>query len=225
MGKKVKDFFNEKIARESELSIDDIRCLNVTSSYARGYDEYLNRTSDSWKALIPHCNFNSFSDSNESDKDCYLRLKSRFNIPLEVFEQWLYFHYYEPNTIDNYAWIDYDRIKFTLVDFDCETIKDFRVINNFKQDFEGCCLHKSYDTIPFIDIDMQYWLEHGTWRTPPIVLDVNSLTKKHIPSHADIDSNYQLVEGHSRLGYLLSIMNCKLKYEKKHKVYLMKYLS
>ena len=225
MGKKFKDSFNKNATREFELAIEDMRYSNVTSRYARSYEEYLNRISDSWKALIPHYNFNSSSDSDESANDCCLRLKSRFDIPLEIFEQWLYCHYYEPNTIDNYAWIDYDRIQFSLVKFDCETIKDFRVINNFKQDVEYCSLHISYDTIPCFDIDMQYWREHGTWRTPPIVLDVNSLPKKHIPLHADIDSNYQLVEGHSRLGYLLSIINCKLKHAKSHKVYLIKYLN
>jgi len=39
---------------------------------------------------------------------------------------------------------------------------------------------------------------------PPIILDVSSLAVSEIP-YSDVEGTLQLVEGHSRLGYLCNI--------------------
>ena len=74
------------------------------------------------------------------------------------------------------------------------------------------------------DKDLEYWKENGTWRTPPIIIDIKSVCSK-IPDWSGLRTNYQLVEGHSRLTYLHSVKRIselsKSKFASKHKIYLM----
>jgi hypothetical protein len=69
------------------------------------------------------------------------------------------------------------------------------------------------------------WKENGTWKTPPIILDICSLTTE-IPKWSELIPPYQLVEGHSRLGYLHSMKRISDlnigKIALKHKIYLIK---
>ena len=54
-----------------------------------------------------------------------------------------------------------------------------------------------------IHSDLEYWKMKGTWRVAPIILDARTL--RNIPQHSEVVPPYQLVEGHTRLGYLLAL--------------------
>jgi hypothetical protein len=181
------------------------------------------RTSDSWKDLIPKRDFNSFNLSDESVDDYYLRLKERFNIPKLVLEQWLYGLYYNVHTVNNYGWIDFDKITITLSECSFDELLTVRAINEFRGHVEEGARYKAYEQLPCIGKDKDYWKEYGTWRTPPIILDVGSLSEVEIPEYADIDAELQLVEGHSRLGYLYAIANCGLTLKESYPIYLMSF--
>ena len=55
-----------------------------------------------------------------------------------------------------------------------------------------------------VDEDIAHWKDFGSWRVPPILLDVMSI-KSEIPEWSEISPPFQLVESHSRLGYLHSM--------------------
>ncbi|MEX6627078.1 hypothetical protein [Tenacibaculum salmonis] len=69
------------------------------------------------------------------------------------------------------------------------------------------------------------WVENGTWLTPPIILDVSSINIE-IPEWSNIKAPFQLVEGHTRLGFLLSLIRKNKKENTTlaltHSVYVMK---
>jgi len=186
-------------------------------------DHEWERTSHSWKDLIPRKNFNCWSESDETVDDYCLRLKERFSIPIDVVKQWLYDLYYDINTVHNYGWLNYDKIEFVLINLSLNDLKTIRVINDFQEYVEEGSAYKSYDQLPCIAKDKEHWEQFGTWRTPPIILDVSSLLTEKIPTYSDVEGPLQLVEGHSRLGYLYAISNCKLHLRVDHKVYLMRY--
>lgn len=182
------------------------------------------RTSTTWKDLIPLRDFNEgFSENDESPQQYYLRLKSRFNIPLEVIDQWLYLHYLNINTINNYGWLNYDQVRFEEILMSFRQLAGLNIIEEYRpyvrtresnDPFDGFCCNPQ---------DIEYWQTKGTWRVPPIVLDVTTLC--NIPEYAEIRGTFQLVEGHSRLGYLLAMFRTGLiTDESEHRVYKM-YIS
>jgi hypothetical protein len=70
---------------------------------------------------------------------------------------------------------------------------------------------------------MKFWKEHGTWRVPIVILDCGSL--KSIPKYAEIKGRYQLIEGHTRLGYAKALMKMALvgsgKIAESHEIFLL----
>lgn len=144
---------------------------------------------------------------------------------MQVIEQWLYGLYYDENTVNNYGWINFDNVTFELTQLTFDELSTVRIINNFRGYVEEGARFDAYEQLPCNNTDKQHWKEFGTWRVPPIILNVNSLAKVDIPNHADIDGNLQLIEGHSRLGYLYAIANCGHKLNEEHFVYLLSYKS
>ncbi|WP_223788950.1 hypothetical protein [Marinicella meishanensis] len=179
------------------------------------------RTSQSWKDLKPQKDFNQFSHNDESLEEYYQRLKTRFNIPKPVLKQWLFGLYYDQDTVNNYGWIDFDKVMFKLSELSTDQVLKLRVIDNFQAHVDEGAGFNAYDQLPCQPHDTEFWRDYGTWRTPPIVLDVTSLNSQSIPLHADIKSDLQLVEGHSRLGYFHAINKCGHRLRSNHKVYIM----
>ncbi len=150
------------------------------------------------------------------------------HIPFSVFEQWIHAHHANDNTIKNYAWMDFNKISFESTFLNCFELRDLYIIREYdKYVSEVSHANTFLDFDKLNEIDLDCWKTKGTWRTPPIVLDIKSLPK--IPRHSDISSKhkYQLVEGHTRFGYLLSVFkmsqNEKVHMDDKHEVFLMKY--
>lgn len=182
-------------------------------------DECWERTSQSWKALKPLRNFNELDENDETKKECYERLKNQFHIPLEVIEQWIYPHYYNINTINNYGWIDYTKCIFKKFTLEIEKIKSLNIIKKY-----ASYVHQREAAEPFIGFmcipkDKEHWEVHQTWRVPPIVIDVNSFSNS--PDYSELSGPMQLVEGHSRMGYLLSMCRAGIMKKDSHEVYLL----
>ncbi len=182
----------------------------------------MNKVHQSWKDLKP----------NEYEKDFrfeeyFERIAKNDNykyIPKLVFEQWIFGLHQNEYTLNNYAWIDYTKIKFEICEWEFQKFQEVNVIEDFKPYFLERAKCKDFMQFCCIDDDLSYWKEYGTWRIPPIILDVNSLTTK-IPSWCEIMPPFQLIEGHTRLGYLHSMKRIselnKGKLASKHSVYLM----
>ena len=166
------------------------------------------RTSPSWKDLGPLRDFNCLRDTDETPAQHTERLKLRFDIPFDVIDQWLYRLYYNSHSVDNYGWLDYDRIRFEETAISATSLSTLYVIQQYQP-----WVHKRSTFDPFGDFmctarDKAHWQEHLTWRVPPIVLDVSTISE--IPDYAEVVGPLQLVEGHTRLGYLLSMLRAGL---------------
>ena len=178
-----------------------------------------------WLDLKPNEDING---NPECFEDYYLRIQNSEeydNIPEEVFKQWIHPHHKNWKTLINYSWINYEFVEFELVEWSYEKLIDIYVLKRFRPYTES---RGSFDNL--VDFcckkeDVLYWRDHGTWKTPPVVLDVRSLNK-YCPKEKELHPPFQLVEGHSRLGYLCSMNRIdkkgSYKIAEKHKVYLMK---
>ena len=185
-------------------------------------DDYVwNRTSKSWKSLKPNRDFNELSEGDESKFQCYERLRSKFDIPLQVVEQWLYGLYYDVNSTNNYGWLNFEHIRFKLVSFSLEQLEEVYVIREYQNYVREGEQFNAYDGFSCTPEDKEYWKKQHTWRVPPIILDVSSLSGLRIPSYAEIGRKFQIVEGHTRLGYLFAAKRCDVLKRFDHKVYLM----
>lgn len=177
-------------------------------------------SSKSWHALRPLKNFNCPDRNDETEREYVARLKPKYEIPLEVAEQWLYIHYENPHTIRNYAWIDFGKLKFVRVGLGETAILHLNVIDAYQDFVRERSENRDYDDFVCVPRDVDFWRAESTWRVPPIVLDVESLPSTP-PVTADIRGPYQLIEGHSRLGNFLALKAAGKLTRRKHTVYLL----
>jgi hypothetical protein len=179
----------------------------------------------SWLELKP----NEDNDGNQEEfKDYYPRIKLKRDykhIPMEDFEQWIHPLHNNNETLRNYSWLNYENIEFAVCEWDFEELSKVHVIEEFQDYYNNRSIFSDFDQFCCCKEDLKCWENNGTWRTPPIILDVESL-KSRIPEWSEIISPYQLVEGHSRLGYLKSTKKIaelkKGKIAQKHRIFLMK---
>ena len=184
-------------------------------------DHEWQRTSESWKRLKPNRDFNQLRETDESPVEHHLRLESEFAIPFDVIDQWLYGLYYNVNTTNNYGWIDYSRVSFQCSTLTANQLADVNVIAEYKPYVESRSASNAFSDFMCRPEDLQHWQVEKTWRTPPIVIDVTSL--KSIPEHAELNGPLQLVEGHSRLGYLNACVRCGVvSGDSSHAVYILR---
>ena len=179
----------------------------------------------SWLELKP----NEIEHGNqEYFEDYFPRINSKEeykHIPESVFEQWIHPHHHNWGTLRNYAWIDYEKVIFHEQDWTFEQLVSVNVFSEFMDyylsrtqfdDFGSFCLGKK---------NLSFWKQKGTWQTPPIILDVNSLKEKP-PAWSEITRPYQLVEGHTRVGHLHSMKRVsdlkRGQIADTHKIWLMK---
>lgn len=180
--------------------------------------------SKSWNILDP---LKNEYGNIEFFEDYYERIKSIVeysHIPSKVFEQWLWAHHDKIESINNYGWLEYEKIHFELCNWSYYQLENINIINEAKDYFE---LRSSYDDFDYFcctEEDLNHWKEKGTWITPPIIIDVDSLG--NTPKYCELKNKYQLVEGYSRLGYLHSMLTIdklgKSKMASTHEIYLMK---
>jgi len=177
------------------------------------------RTSPSWKLLEPKKNFNTFDENDETILGYCKRVGGVIDVPVEVADQWLYCHYYNRSTVNNYGWIDYRHAIFHRVTITTEQAINLRVIENYSDYVDSRKQGTPFSSFMCIPKDKEYWIQERTWRTPPIVMDVKSFGNP--PSFSDVSDAYQLVEGHSRLGYLLAMNRTGELLKDQHIVYIL----
>ncbi len=181
--------------------------------------------SKSWTDLEPlkveHGNLERF-------KNYYERIQPKTelsHIPKIVFKQWLWAHHDKEESITNYGWLNYENIEFNLCTWSNKKLSDIYVIENYRDCYENRASYNDFSSFFCNKNDLNEWKKNGTWRTPPIILDINSINE-NIPNWCEMNPPYQLVEGHSRLGYLHSMLEIdklgKGKVAEKHEIYLMK---
>jgi hypothetical protein len=186
----------------------------------------MTKVSLSWLDLKP----NQDNYGNQEDYADYLeRIRKTFSefdhIPDEVVEQWLWAHHGNYETLRNYAWIDYKNAEFVLCQLTNEQLMEINVIEEYSGYVKNRARSTDIKDFCCTEDDLNNWINNGTWRTPPIILDVSTIKEK-IPIWSEIIPPYQLIEGHSRLGYLKSMINLekngKIKVAPNHYVYIMK---
>jgi hypothetical protein len=184
-------------------------------------DDEWNRTSASWKELKPQRNFNELKADDETTEECFRRLnEAGYSIPLAVIEQWIYPHYYNQDTVKNYSWIDYRCVEFIEIILPVNELTKLYVIEDYRDYVKLRAKAKPFDDFMCIPKDLHHWKAHSTWRVPPLVIDVASFTS--VPAHAEMRGALQLVEGHTRLGYLCALENAGLLQLREHKVFLLR---
>lgn len=184
-------------------------------------DDEWNRTSASWKQLKPKRNYNQFDPADESVAECTIRLQTLgYPIPLQVVDQWLYPHYYNDNMVNNYGWIDYNSVEFAEAELPLEKLVSVYVIEEFRDYVEMRAQSNVFGDFMCLEIDLEHWKSQLTWRIPPIVLDTKTLMTA--PKYAEISTGLQLVEGHTRLGYLLAMKNAAHPLQEKHRVFILR---
>jgi hypothetical protein len=145
-------------------------------------------------------------------------------IPKVVFDQWIYGLHQDPNTLKNYAWLNYENIHFTLCKWSSEKLASVSVIKNFQEFYREKASCSDLRQFSCTDENLATWKNDGTWRVPPIIIDIGSL-QSPIPKWSDLTAPYQLVEGHTRLGYLNSLIRIstekQVKLSNDHWIYLM----
>lgn len=184
-------------------------------------DEQWERTSASWKQLKPLRNFDHFSADDETPEEQFARLNAAgFHLPVQVIEQWLYPHYYNAQTVDNYGWIDYRKVRFVETMLSLETLAQLYVIGEYRDWVRSRANAEPFDNFGCIPKDLQHWKTHHTWRVPPVVIDAASF--QPAPTHAELVGPLQLVEGHTRLGYLYALLLADMPTVPEHKVFLLR---
>lgn len=185
----------------------------------------MNLISKSWLELKP--NENSYGNQEPFD-NYYSRISQKSDykhIPKEVLEQWIHPHHKEHNTLRNYSWLNFENIEFSLCEWSHDELANIYVIENFKEHYNLRASYSSFEEFCCCDEDLNHWKEKKTWKTPPIILDSKTLGPS-IPQWSEIESPYQLVEGHTRLGYLQSLRRIleinKTVFSTKHLIYLMR---
>lgn len=158
---------------------------------------------NSWKALSPKDNTVWF-DSTKFDSYMKKLPASLSHIPTEVLWQWLCPFNDDDNSIKNYAWINYFYARFYLLSLPVEFFLEKVSPNSKGKELVDLrSVLTSYDSFNCVEYDKQYWKEKGTWRIPPVILDVASFKNyTQVPEYVDYPADYVLVEGHNRLGYL-----------------------
>lgn len=180
--------------------------------------------SEEWMQLKPNEELDGFEEEFENYFKRIQNKRHLKHIPKEVLEQWIHPLHNDDYTLSNYAWLNFEEVKFKKIEWPLEELLKVNVIEPFQDHVSNRGNFSNIDNFCCDDNDLMHWKNFGTWRIPPIVLDVLSI-KSEIPEWSEILPPFQLVEGHSRLGYLHSMKKIssfsKSKAADKHFIYLM----
>jgi len=177
----------------------------------------------SWLELVPIKKAEGYKCKNEDIEEYLHRIGHGFkNIPESVLRQWLYLHTINPDMINNYGWIDYHKATFVEMLWTDEQISQIQVFSRYRPYVESRSKIEQLSDFMCIRKDKDYWAKYGTWRIPIVVLKTVSIYGK--PNRSELNKPYQLIEGHSRIGYFRAFCRFREEYiknEKLHKIYLM----
>ena len=160
------------------------------------------RLHPTWMRLAP-----GKDEDHREDKQQYVgRIRSEFpNIPEGVLEQWIYPHHFNEEMRLLYGWMNYEKVGFSLAEWGGEQVALIKVYSGFRPYVELTTrkvLASLPDRLRSIELRgevVRSWTENGTWRTPIIVLASRDVVG--LPKGVELNRPYQLVEGHTRLGW------------------------
>lgn len=136
------------------------------------------------------------------------------NWPEELLKEWLYRH---ADCMEDYAFLNLERLKFTLETWPIERIPGREAFKD-----ESFC--DRFQNIEERAEDMDDWLAHymlqeGTWNTPIVLLDNQG--QHEFLTEVLLKQPYHLLEGHRRLSFLNGLRHLK-KARPHHQVWLTK---
>ncbi|MBB4081135.1 hypothetical protein GGR28_003782 [Lewinella aquimaris] len=169
------------------------------------YSDDQQLVSISWLELKPN---EQIGGNIESFEDYYNRLRMKHlysHIPKEVYEQWICPLHSNCDTRENYGWINYRYATFDLVEIESELIPKLNVIPGYRSYVHDLSELNSYNDFKHSKQDVKHWMQNRSWRVPPIVLDCSTVDFGAKPQWSHIEGEYQLIEGHSRVGYWKAI--------------------
>ncbi|MEH7252030.1 hypothetical protein V7111_07880 [Neobacillus niacini] len=156
---------------------------------------------NSWKNLRRKKDEKDWFDETSIERWILRAHKNGVDVPKEVAVQWLYSFIDDDEVLKEYLDIDLTSITFKLETWNIESIMHIKpgaygekgrylpVMRDLKQ-IGGKIEKSSYGHISSV---VDSWLNHGTWRVPPIVLDSKYFLGYKTP--------YHLVEGYTRLAW------------------------
>lgn len=181
----------------------------------------MNSIHPTWKAMEPSENEGYYFDNYY---ERMLQLPSAKNIPKAVFKQWIFSLHSDYFTLQNYAWMDFSQFEFKLCKLEYKDLINLYVIEDFRKHVSLRASYHDFTQFCCTDEDLEHWRKFGTWTIPPIILKTNSIIGE-IPDWSEISEFPQLVEGHSRFGYLQSLKTIsklgKANISEKHEVFIM----
>lgn len=158
-------------------------------------------TNPTWEML----GFQGTDDFGREKPESYLlRICKTFpNIPKEVLLQWPYLHQRNPVFTKLYGWIDYSKVVFNLVRWPTKKILKIGVYSEFSQHaetYKKFLSERDLERISGARKIADFWQKNGSWEVPIIVLKTKDIT---IPQGINLEKPFHLVEGHTRLGWLM----------------------
>lgn len=178
-----------------------------------------------WNKLRRQKNEKDWHDEKSFERWLMRAKESGVPVPREVAEQWLFAFIDEHDVLEEYLDIDLTTVIFKQETWDIETILQIKpgeygeegrylpVIKELKN-INGKIEKSPYGHINSV---VKSWLNEGTWRVPPIVLDSRQWEGYKTP--------YHLVEGYTRLAWIHYYANhpdnsSGVKLRNKHSVWL-----
>lgn len=154
---------------------------------------------------------NEISLDRENTKISVARLKSEYKIeaPDLVISQFYVDHSDDEVFQGLYGMIDLKAIRWSLLKLNADCFSN--IGNNathpeyMREVSEGVALYRGHsDSMisPSKDI-REHWKTYGTWKVPPIFIN------REIISSSKYENKLHLVEGHTRVGCLLGLLDCK----------------
>jgi len=127
------------------------------------------------------------------------------NFPAEVLSQWFYDH---NNVVEEYSWLNYPTLNFTLHSFTPKTMKlpcfwEHETVVQYRNYFLEGVVSQRMSRLS------KYIRKHGSWPVPPLVIH-NPKGKIKTPWGLQYSSPYELIEGHHRFAVLYALgFHCK----------------
>lgn len=152
------------------------------------------------RVIRPQLNENGLP--SESESDYAARVQSYLpDFPRAIIIQWFYDH---PQCIDQYSWLDYQSLQFTLTKFGNEKLTlPCLACNETVVQYRDHFLNG--DNSRRMKRIADYIRTEGTWPLPPIILD-NPNSKLTAPNGLRYAHPYDLLEGNHRMAVLYALI-------------------
>jgi hypothetical protein len=141
----------------------------------------MKKTHPTWDLMRPNKN-EKYGDFKFEEYYQRILDSNEFNhISRTIFEQWIYYFHQDHNTLKNYGWLNYANVEFNICEWGLIKLEKVNIIEEYKDYYFDRSSYSDFNQFCCIPEDLKNWKEKGTWRVPPIIIDVTSL-RKSVPS-------------------------------------------